>query len=122
MIIGCSILDDTGESDYQPLYIAARMGALGGPIAALFCVLIAAALSQEALDNPTEPIEAIRLMRKVEGVRTGWIIITVSSFPPPPPQKKKRCFFHLFISNPGNPKYTELLIFLFFSSKTKSLI
>ncbi|EFP93837.1 uncharacterized protein PGTG_19872 [Puccinia graminis f. sp. tritici CRL 75-36-700-3] len=76
MIIGCSILDDTGESDYHPLYIAARMGALGGPIAALFCVLIAAALSQEALENPAEPIEAIRLMRKVEGVRTGWVIIT----------------------------------------------
>ncbi|POW11436.1 hypothetical protein PSHT_08383 [Puccinia striiformis] len=47
MIIGCSILDDAGETDYQPLFIAARMGALGGPIAALFCVLISAALSQD---------------------------------------------------------------------------
>ncbi|WAR54485.1 hypothetical protein PtB15_4B102 [Puccinia triticina] len=77
MIIGCSILDDTGETDYQPLYIAARMGALGGPIAALFCVLISAALSfEETLEDSLEPVEVIRLSRKVEGVRTCWGIVT----------------------------------------------
>ncbi|KAI7957715.1 hypothetical protein MJO29_005932 [Puccinia striiformis f. sp. tritici] len=77
MIIGCSILDDAGETDYQPLFIAARMGALGGPIAALFCVLISAALSQDqALEESIEPIEVIQLRRKLEGVRTCWGFIT----------------------------------------------
>ncbi|KNZ46188.1 hypothetical protein VP01_748g9 [Puccinia sorghi] len=66
MVIGCSILDDTGKSDFQPLYLAARMGALGGPIAALFCVLISAALSQEALEDTIEPVEVVLLRQKVE--------------------------------------------------------
>lgn len=77
MVIGCSILDDTGKSDFQPLYLAARMGALGGPIAALFCVLISAALSQEALEDTIEPVEVVLLRQKVEAVRTCWVLITV---------------------------------------------
>jgi len=76
MVIGCSLLDRAGKSDFQPLYLAARMGALGGPIAALFCVLIAAALSQEALEDTVEPIEVVLLRQKVEAVRTCWVLIT----------------------------------------------
>ncbi|PLW45522.1 hypothetical protein PCANC_10140 [Puccinia coronata f. sp. avenae] len=76
MVIGCSILDNSRTDDYQPLYIAAQMGALGGPIAAIFCVLISAALSQEASEDSIEPIEVTVLRRKVERVRTWWGIVT----------------------------------------------
>lgn len=71
----CSILD-SGNSDYEPLYIAARMGALGGPIGAFLCVLLSSSLSQETAVDPLEPIEIANLRRKINTFRKGWGLVT----------------------------------------------
>ncbi|CAH7675944.1 hypothetical protein PPACK8108_LOCUS11027 [Phakopsora pachyrhizi] len=75
MAIGCSILDDSGSSDYQPLYMACRMAAVGGPIAALICVLFSFTFLDND-DSVEESIEIISARRKLYNLRFTWGLIT----------------------------------------------
>ncbi|KAG0144704.1 hypothetical protein CROQUDRAFT_723863 [Cronartium quercuum f. sp. fusiforme G11] len=77
MLIGCSILDDVGCSDYKPLYVAARMGALGGPIAAFFCVLVSGTLTIDEIgDSLEQDPDFIRFRDQIDRARSLWGILT----------------------------------------------
>ncbi|MBW0466266.1 hypothetical protein O181_005981 [Austropuccinia psidii MF-1] len=74
MVIGCAIMDN-GTDDYRPLYIAGRMGALGGPIAAVCCILVTSSLTLDPTEL-VEPIEYIRFQRQLKKVRSFWGFVT----------------------------------------------
>lgn len=77
MIIGCSILDDSGYPDFQPLYLAARIGALGGPIAAFFCLLVSGTFTMDEIGGiPDMDPEIVRCHVRIERTRTAWGLIT----------------------------------------------
>lgn len=46
---------------YEPLYIAARQGAIGGPIAAIMAVLVSATLTDEQALTDAEYEEAVMM-------------------------------------------------------------
>ncbi|KAH9813321.1 hypothetical protein DFH28DRAFT_975514 [Melampsora americana] len=77
MIIGCSILDDSGYADYQPLYLAARIGALGGPIAAFCCLLVSSTFTMDDFDGiPDTDPEIIRCQERMDNIRFAWGLMT----------------------------------------------
>lgn len=77
MVIGCSILDDSGAEDYQPLYLAARMGAVGGPIAAFFCLLVSGSFTLDEVGGVTDVDPAIVAFRaRLDRSRAIWGLMT----------------------------------------------
>ncbi|EGG04512.1 uncharacterized protein MELLADRAFT_108410 [Melampsora larici-populina 98AG31] len=77
MVIGCSILDDSGYEDYQPLYLAARIGALGGPIAAFFCLLVSSIFTMDDIGGiPEMDPEIVRCQVRMDQTRMAWGLIT----------------------------------------------